>query len=70
MGAVTAGLPGIVLKVLVALGDTVQMGQEVVRVESMKMEIPMESSYNGTVLEVLVKAGDFVNEGDPLIIVG
>lgn len=44
-------------------------GQEVVRLESMKMEIPVESEIQGTVLEVPVKEGDFVNDGDPLVII-
>lgn len=68
MTAVTASLAGMVFKVLVSVGDTVEVGQEVVRLESMKMEIPIESEAGGVVREVTVKEGDFVNDGDPLII--
>lgn len=69
MTSVVASLAGVVFKVLVKPGDTVAIGQEVVRLESMKMEIPMESEVQGIVQEVVVKEGDFVNDGDPLVIV-
>lgn len=68
MTSVVASLAGVVFKVLVKPGDTVVVGQEVVRLESMKMEIPMESEVEGIVQEVVVKEGDFVNDGDPLVI--
>lgn len=70
MSAVTASLAGVVFKVLVRPGDVVSAGQEVVRLESMKMEIPIEAEEGGTVIEIPVKEGDFVNEGDPLVILG
>jgi acetyl-CoA carboxylase biotin carboxyl carrier protein len=67
MGLVVASLAGTVFRVLVEAGDRVEAGQEVVRLESMKMEIPVESDATGTVAEVLVSEGSFVNEGDPLV---
>ncbi len=69
MSSVVASLAGTVFKVLVGPGDRVAVGQEVVRLESMKMEIPVESETSGRVIEVLVQEGDFVNESDPLLIV-
>ncbi len=68
MTSVVASLAGVVFKILVSPGDPVVSGQEVVRLESMKMEIPLETEQVGIVREVLVKEGDFVNEGDPLVI--
>lgn len=68
MTAVQASLAGTVFKMLVAVGDRVEAGQEVARLESMKMEIPIESDVAGTVREVLAVEGAFVNEGDPLVI--
>jgi acetyl-CoA carboxylase biotin carboxyl carrier protein len=56
-------------RVLVKVGDVVKPGQEVVTLESMKMEIPVESEVAGTVVEVAASEGVFVNEGDPLVIV-
>lgn len=68
MKEVTANMAGTVLNVMVAAGDTVSEGQEVLMLESMKMEIPVESQGAGNVAEVKVNIGDFVNEGDVLIV--
>ncbi len=68
MTAVVASLAGTVFKILVKPGDQVEVGQEVVIMESMKMEIPIEAEQAGIVHEVPVKEGDFVNDGDPLVI--
>lgn len=50
-------------------GDSISGGQEVLMLESMKMEIPIESETDGVVKELKVSIGDFVNEGDVLIII-
>lgn len=60
-------MTGVVKEYLVAIGDAVTEGQEVVLLESMKMEIPVESSGDGTVEAFLVEAGDTVDEGQALI---
>ncbi|MEH7013777.1 acetyl-CoA carboxylase biotin carboxyl carrier protein subunit, partial [Neobacillus niacini] len=51
----------------VKAGDQVEEGQDVVILESMKMEIPIEAEFAGTVKEVKVNEGDFVNEGDVIV---
>lgn len=68
MTAIVASLAGTVFKVLVKPGDQVEVGQEVVVMESMKMEIPIEAETSGIVHEVPAQEGIFVNEGDPLVI--
>lgn len=68
MKEITANMAGTVLNVMVGLGDTVADGQEVLMLESMKMEIPVESQGAGKVAEVKVNIGDFVNEGDVLLV--
>lgn len=68
MKEITANMAGTVLNVMVAAGDTVSEGQEVLMLESMKMEIPVESQGAGNVSEVKVNIGDFVNEGDVLLV--
>jgi acetyl-CoA carboxylase biotin carboxyl carrier protein len=68
MTSIVASLAGTVFKILVSSGDKITPGQEVARLESMKMEIPIESEVAGVVKEVVVKEGDFVDESDPLII--
>jgi acetyl-CoA carboxylase biotin carboxyl carrier protein len=56
-----------VLSVQVAVGDQVSFGQQVLLLESMKMEIPVLSDAVGAVLEIAVLPGDVVQEGDLLI---
>lgn len=68
MKEITASMAGTVLNVFVANGDNVSLGQEVLMLESMKMEIPIESMGAGVVKELKVAIGDFVNEGDVLIV--
>ncbi|MBS4177224.1 biotin/lipoyl-containing protein [Lederbergia citrea] len=68
MKEVQSTMAGVVLMISVADGDIVSTGQTVVMLESMKMEIPVESLEAGKVTEVKVAVGDFVNEGDVLLI--
>ena len=58
---------GTVLQILVAPGDEIAIDQEVVIVESMKMEIPIASEIAGTVEAILVAEADVVEEGAVLI---
>jgi acetyl-CoA carboxylase biotin carboxyl carrier protein len=67
MSKIIASMAGSVWKVLVQVGDQVEAGQDVVILESMKMEIPIEAELCGTVKEVKVAEGDFVNEGDIIV---
>jgi acetyl-CoA carboxylase biotin carboxyl carrier protein len=56
-----------VLEVSVSLGDSVSIGDTLLLLESMKMEIPVLSEFEGQVIDVGVAAGDVIQEGDPLI---
>ncbi|WP_066174805.1 acetyl-CoA carboxylase biotin carboxyl carrier protein subunit [Bacillus marinisedimentorum] len=67
MNEVKASMAGNVWKLLVKQGDTVEEGQDVVILESMKMEIPIAAETGGTVAEVKINEGDFVNEEDVLV---
>ncbi|MCA1029963.1 acetyl-CoA carboxylase biotin carboxyl carrier protein subunit [Bacillus timonensis] len=69
MKEITASMAGTVLNVFLSAGDEVTEGQEVLMLESMKMEIPVESTFVGKIVEVKVNIGDFVNEGDVLVVV-
>jgi len=64
MTKIAAGMAGNVWKVLVKEGDEVKAGQDVAILESMKMEIPVVSEFDGTVTKVNVQEGDFVNDDD------
>jgi acetyl-CoA carboxylase biotin carboxyl carrier protein len=64
---VEAHITGTVWKIEVAVGDTVEEGDTVVILESMKMEMPVEAEDEGTVSRILVEEGQSVSEGDPLV---
>src|SRR5262249_46035607 len=61
--SVTAPMPGTVIRVLVAEGDTVQPRQPLVVLEAMKMETPLTSPYEATVQKLHVAEGDRVEGG-------
>lgn len=65
---IRATMGGNVWKLLVKEGDTVEAGQEVAILESMKMEIPITSEYSGVVQEVKKNEGDFVQEDEGFIV--
>ncbi|MCK5251487.1 MAG: acetyl-CoA carboxylase biotin carboxyl carrier protein subunit [Thermoplasmata archaeon] len=68
MANMTASMAGTIFKVLVAAGDEVEAGQDVIVLESMKMEIPLQAEVGGKVTTVNVEEGQFVNEGEILLV--
>ncbi|MDG5786372.1 acetyl-CoA carboxylase biotin carboxyl carrier protein subunit [Evansella sp. AB-P1] len=69
MKNIRTSMAGNVWKVQVKVGDNVRIGDEVVILESMKMEIPIEAEVEGIVEEVKVEEGTFVNEEDVLLLI-
>ncbi|MEE1132106.1 MAG: acetyl-CoA carboxylase biotin carboxyl carrier protein subunit [Caryophanon sp.] len=67
MTIVKASMAGTVWKVLVAEGQHVEAGEDVVILESMKMEIPIAAEEAGTVTRVIAAEGDFINVDDDLV---
>ena len=67
MPTITAPITGLVWEVLVAENDAVEVEQVVIVLESMKLEIPVESEHAGTVGRIAVAEGDAVNQGDVLV---
>lgn len=57
---------GTVWKIQVAVGDSVADGDDIMILESMKMEIPVEVEATGVVAAVHVAEGDSIAKGDPL----
>ena len=68
--AVTAPMPGTILKVNVQNGQAVKAGTVLVVLEAMKMENEIMAPKDGTVTQVVVSKGASVDTGAPLVIIG
>ncbi|MDQ2676446.1 MAG: biotin/lipoyl-binding carrier protein [Actinomycetota bacterium] len=68
MAEIEAHITGTVWKIEVAVGDDVEDGDTVVILESMKMEMPVESEDDGKVAEIRCEEGQSVQEGDVLVV--
>jgi len=66
-GGLESPMPGVVTRVMVAAGDTVQKGQPLVALEAMKMEHVIRAPGPGRVTRVLAQAGEMVNGGVALV---
>ena len=67
--AVNAPMPGNILRIDVAKGDTVRAGQVLVILEAMKMENEIVAPKDGTVAQVVTSKGAVVDTGSPLIVI-
>ena len=68
MTDIEAHITGTVWKIEAEVGDTVEEGDAVVILESMKMEMPVEAEDPGVVAEILCSEGQSVSEGDTLVV--
>lgn len=66
---IASELVGSIAQVHAVVGQRVQEGEELVLMESMKMEIPLLAEAAGTVTAVHVAPGDVVQEGDVVVVV-
>ena len=62
-------MQGTIVKILVAEGDTVDVGDPVCVLEAMKMENNIAADKAGTVAEVKVSPGDSVGSGDVVVVI-
>lgn len=67
MKQIASMMAGVVIEILVKPGQVVSEGMDVALLESMKMQLPVQSEEAGTVKEIKIASGDFVNEGDVII---
>ncbi len=65
---VKSEIKAIVWKVLKKTGDAIKIDDEIVILESMKMEIPITSEFNGKIKSIEVSEGDEVDEGQVVAI--
>ena len=66
---VLAQITGNVWKIVKAVGDSVAEGDELIILESMKMEIPVEAPCSGRLVEIRVTEGQNVEEGAVLAVI-
>ncbi|GAA4210161.1 biotin/lipoyl-binding carrier protein [Streptosporangium oxazolinicum] len=69
MAEIRAEMVANVWKVLVAEGDSIEDGDALVILESMKMEIPVLSEDSGVVARLQVAEGDVIQEGDLIAVI-
>jgi biotin carboxyl carrier protein len=65
--ALTAAMPGKIVRVLVAAGDAVVAGQGVLVIEAMKMQNELKAPRDGRVAAIEVRENDSVNAGAKLL---
>ena len=66
---IEAPLPGLVLKIIKTIGDSVEEDEVIMIVESMKMETEINSTATGTLTDIPVKEGDQIIAGDTLAVI-
>jgi biotin carboxyl carrier protein len=67
---VKSPLPGVILEIKCAVGNTVKKGDVILILEAMKMENVIEATANGKIESIQVNKGDSVLEGDTLVVIG
>jgi len=65
---ISAPLPGQIIDIFVAEGDSIEIGQKVCMLEAMKMENEVNATAAGVIVDIRFKIGATVNQGDPLFI--
>ena len=68
-GLVTAPIPGAVLEVFVKVGDKVEAGAAILKMEAMKMENTIAAPVAGTVASIAVAQGAVVEQGQELAVI-
>ncbi len=63
----SASIPAVVADILVSEGETVNDGDKLILLESMKMVIPIQAQIAGTVISINCAIGDSVQPGVPLL---
>ena len=67
-GAVNSPIAGTIIEIKCKLGDTVQLNQELLVIEAMKMETSIAAPVAGVVATIDVLVGDAVREGQTLML--
>lgn len=65
---IKSNMTGTVLRVLVSAGESVSADQDILALESMKMEMMLVSTDSGKVKEIKVAVDDFIQEGQVVLV--
>ena len=65
--SVNSPLPGNIFKILVSVGQEVKRGEQLIIIESMKMENSITADRDGTVKAIHIEVGQSVLQGDALV---
>jgi pyruvate carboxylase subunit B len=60
-------MPGLIVRIEIAAGDTVKLGQGIVIIEAMKMENELKAATVGVVSRIHVQPGQAVDKGAVLV---
>jgi biotin carboxyl carrier protein len=66
-GEVHSPMPGLIVQILVAVGDLVEQGQTVIILESMKMQNELKAPRTGKITAIFVSVGNSVDKDAMLI---
>jgi acetyl-CoA carboxylase biotin carboxyl carrier protein len=69
MAAIKSQISGTVWQVLVEVGQEVSEDEDLIILESMKMEIPVSAIQDGKIVELLVSPGQVIQEGQVLVVI-
>jgi glutaconyl-CoA/methylmalonyl-CoA decarboxylase subunit gamma len=70
LGVIVAPIPGLIMEIIVSVGDHVTAGQVVAIMEAMKMLNNITCQVSGTVREIRAQKGSEVSTGDVLLVIG
>ena len=60
-------MPGTIISILVSIGEKLVVGQDIIILESMKMQQTLKSNVEGTVVDIKAREGDQISEGDLIL---
>lgn len=66
---VSAPMSGTVIEIAVSVGEAIQAGAPLLKLEAMKMQNVIPAPKDGTVREILVRKGDAISNGTPMFII-
>ena len=66
-GSLSASIPAVVSQILVKIGDNVETGDKLILLESMKMIIPIQAPYSGSVTALHCAVGESIQANTQLI---